>query len=194
MSDEVYRTFIGVEIGATARTYLAELQEKLKQFPGRLKWTDMTGTHITLTFLGDTAVEKIDLLAPKIQQVCDKFIPFSLYLNETGVFPHANNPRVFWVGLDDESMGLSGLKQGIDEIAVKAGFEVDRRHFVPHITLGRVKFLKPASELLHNLLSTELPSIEWQVQSVNWYRSNLKPSGAEYTILKKFELNNGGSA
>lgn len=194
MTDHLMRTFIGVEIGPAASAYLTELQERLKQLPGRIKWTDLKASHLTLTFLGDTRPDVLEALSPKIQRICEDFIPFQLALNETGVFPHANHPRVLWVGVADESLSLAPLKTQIDEIVRAAGFEVDRRHFVPHITLGRVKFLKPASELLHSLLSTELPPLDWQVQSVNWYRSVLKPSGAEYSTLKVYNLNKGGSA
>lgn len=193
MSSEIFRTFFGVEIGSPAGMFLSELQNEMRKYPGRIKWTNMTGIHITLTFLGDTSADQVETLSPAIQKLCDDTAPFLLALNETGVFPHANSPQVLWVGLDDETQTLSSLKTKIDEIAYQAGFAVDRRSFVPHITLGRVKFLKPASELLHQLLSAELPSLKWHVQSVNWYRSILKPSGAEYSILKKFELNNGGS-
>jgi len=193
MNLETYRTFFGVEIGAPAGMFLSELQNDLKKYPGRIKWTDMSAIHITLSFLGDTASGQIETLSPLFQKLCDETSPFLVALNETGVFPHANSPQILWVGLDDETQTLSALKTKIDDVAYEAGFAVDRRSFVPHITLGRVKFLKPASELLHQLLSAELPSLEWHVRSINWYRSILKPSGAEYSILKKFELFNGGS-
>lgn len=193
MSAEIFRTFFGVEIGAPAGMFLSELQHEMSQYPGRIKWTNMAGIHITLSFLGDTSADQVRSLSPAIQRLCADTASFLLALNETGVFPHANSPQVLWVGLDDETQTLTSLKTKIDEIAFQAGFAVDRRSFVPHITLGRVKFLKPASALLHQLLSAELPSLEWHVQAVNWYRSILKPSGAEYSIVEKFELNNGGS-
>ncbi|MCF7796971.1 MAG: RNA 2',3'-cyclic phosphodiesterase [Lentisphaeria bacterium] len=194
MSDNAIRTFVGVALSAAVSEYLTELQTRLKTLPGRVKWTNLTASHLTLTFLGDTQPDFIEEMSPKIQRICEDFIPFQLALRETGVFPHANHPRVLWVGVEDESVSLSALKKQIDEIMIAAGFDIDRRHFVPHITLGRVKFLKPASELLHSLLSTALPPLIWRVESVNWYRSELKPTGAEYSTLKVFNLNKGGLA
>ncbi len=191
---EIYRTFLGIDIGTEAKSYLGELQSRLKSFPGRVTWPDPGGIHLTLSFLGQTSPAQLETLAPAIKKLCTRIDPFTLTFRETGVFPHANRPRILWVGLEDESRTLLNLKRGIDQILSQAGFDIDRRHFTPHITVGRVKFLKPASELIHSLLAIEPLSVEWEVRAVNWYSSILTPSGAEYSVLKRFELKTGGSA
>ena len=69
------------------------------------------------------------------------------------------------------------------------GFERGRQNFVPHITIGRIKYLdnkKRFQEVINRF-----KSIEIQEQKVNQFyliESILTPKGPEYKILKSFPL------
>ena len=68
------------------------------------------------------------------------------------------------------------------------GFDSQNR-FSPHITLGRIKFIKN-KQLLNNLIDTYSDVLLQQitVSNIILYESILKPSGAEYRIIEKFDL------
>ena len=71
----------------------------------------------------------------------------------------------------------------------KIGFEPDRQNLVPHLTLGRIKFLK--DKLAFRKVVDDFRNIssgEIRVDSFILFESLLKREGPEYIPLKKFML------
>lgn len=62
------------------------------------------------------------------------------------------------------------------------------KKFNPHLTLGRNKF----GDKIVGLDKINVEKIFWQVESVELIKSDLFPSGPQYTILQSFSLKNHG--
>jgi 2'-5' RNA ligase len=71
----------------------------------------------------------------------------------------------------------------------KLGFEQEKRPFHPHLTLGRVKSPTGLDPLVQEMSQQQDRRFgEMSVQKFSFFQSILKPSGAEYAVLKEFRL------
>jgi 2'-5' RNA ligase len=71
----------------------------------------------------------------------------------------------------------------------KASISREKRRFFPHLTLGRVKSshnITPVLEELSGNKDTEFGCME--VEEITFFKSTLKPTGAEYSALEKIQL------
>lgn len=81
------------------------------------------------------------------------------------------------------------LQKKVVEAVKGAQIDCHENTYRPHLTLGRFKSLKhlgPLFQTLEKEQETDVGSLE--VRSIQIIKSELKPSGAEYTVLHRFEL------
>ncbi len=157
-----------------------------------VRWVAPDNIHLTLTFLGDTAPQKVDFIAAAMVTAAEDYRPIQLEAAGGGVFPRLNNPRVLWVGLKGEVTVLATLKDTLDRALSECdvGVETDeRRVFRPHLTLGRFRH-KIAPQKVAEALGVmgQKPPIAFEVDRLHLFRSRLKPQGAVYTRLKTVSL------
>ena len=99
-----------------------------------------------------------------------------------------NTPRVVWVGIEELNGALTPLYESIESAMAALGFERESRPFHPHITLGRVKSTRGHHSLLTTLETITFDSKPVTVREVAVVKSELKPTGSVYTILKSIAL------
>jgi len=138
---EKIRTFIALTLPDGAREALGAVSQELApQVPEKsVKWVTPERIHLTLRFLGDTAVDKLDDVAKGLDTVAAASAPFTLHLDQLGCFPNERRPRVIWVGVRGATEEAAALKGAIDRMLAPLGWEPEKRSFHPHLTLGRVK-------------------------------------------------------
>jgi 2'-5' RNA ligase len=153
-----------------------------------IKWTNPDKIHITLAFLGDTEEEKIRIISTMLKEKCEGFGKFELIIRGSGVFKNLNDPHAIWTGIDpsDKLVKLNDLiMNGLRSADVK----MEGRPFKPHLTLGRIKYLKDKTVL--KTLMDEFQNLEIQKVPVNeviLYESTLLQSGPVYKPLGKYKL------
>jgi len=183
------RAFIACDIPDLFLEKISSVQDRLKGLDMDVTWTKVGGIHITLKFLGDIEEGYIDKVAAVIEEISKGQAPFEISIKGSGAFPNLKNPRVVWIGVEDEVNVLSKLQQGLDDRLKGLGFEPEDREFRPHLTLGRVKGPRGKERL--SAAVSELKGIEigsFTVDRVILYKSELKPTGAVYTKLKEVIL------
>ena len=175
------RAFIAIELPAAARLALAQASQQLaRQLPaGSVRWVKPERMHLTLRFLGDTAVTQLPALAAQLDELAARHAPFNLRLDKLGCFPHCKRPRVIWAGLTGNVAALSTLKQDLDARLVSLGWEEEERPFQAHLTLGRVKNSRAVSQVKWGI---EMEKAEMGVTAVHLIESQLQRSGPIYTI------------
>jgi len=191
MMDPV-RTFLALPVPAHVREILANLSQPIRDPADRISWVKAENIHITLNFLGDTDPELIESQAEIFEALAAQTPVFRLGTTETGIFPHANNPRVLWVGSAPFDTSLAHFKKNLDREVRELGYGLDNRPFQPHITVARVKTLSRKSSFIHHFLAADVRELIFDVDGMNWVQSTLTPAGAEYEILKTFKFNRGG--
>ncbi len=145
--------------------------------------------HLTLKFLGEINEEKVPQIENILKRISEKYKPFPLRIKGTGTFPpKSRTPRVLWVAIE-EVEDLKRLQSDLEEEMESLGFPKERRTFHPHLTLGRVKTFSDIKETLHFFDKHRNKNFgEMEAQKITFFRSVLKPTGAEYSVLSEFEL------
>jgi 2'-5' RNA ligase len=177
------RAFIAIDLPEVVRQELASISYDLNlKVPNKsIRWVRPENIHLTLKFLGDTKVEILNQISGGLDRVGGDNPQIDLNLNKLGCFPNPRRPRIVWVDVNGDLDSLLLLQKMIDQMLNPIGWELDKRKFHPHLTLGRVK----------NSLQVEGSGLPWgsqvkpvtfTVDSLKLYESVLKSSGAVYSI------------
>ena len=189
------RLFVALDIEPTIRQRITHFRERLRPLAPDVRWVDPETFHVTLQFLGET--KKADEIRNALQLV--KSAPVALTFRGAGFFPHANAPRVFWVGIESDEK-LQVLVDALGEKLKPLGFEPDAGPLTPHLTLARsgsgrpkpVRGGRPASSLLRvrDELAKSPPSDFGTMTAHEFclYESHLSSAGARYEKRAHFLL------
>ena len=183
------RTFVAIDLDPDLKTRLAAFIDELRPLAKNVRWVNAPGMHLTLKFLGEIGDGDVAGISAALEGAVRGRQTFPLALRGTGAFPPGRrHPRVLWVGID-QVPGLVSLQAEIETAMEKRGFEREARPFHPHLTLGRIKVPAPLDRLVAELeRNREREFGEMTVGRFVFYRSILKPSGAEYSVLKEIKL------
>lgn len=183
------RLFIAVELPRQVEGEIARFQGELSSLaPRGVSWVKTENIHCTVKFLGEV---EDSLLTALQKTLAGLHVPpaFGLRAAGTGVFPRWADPRVIWVGLDPLPRALVSLHDNLEAALEPLGFPPEERRFSPHLTLGRVRDTHSVSRVLDRLRERkDIVLGEWTATEFVLFRSILKPSGAEYTILQRVPL------
>lgn len=186
------RTFIAINLNQELKETLSQLIEELKRLdPARksVRWVNQQAMHLTLKFLGEIDESKAEEIKKVLEQISNKSRTFTMRISGTGYFPpDKRKPRVLWLGIEEEE-SLKDLQSRLEEEMENLGFPKENREFHPHLTLGRVKIPSNLREIMLHLEQFESRKFgEMEVRKITFFKSVLKPAGAEYSVLSEFEL------
>jgi 2'-5' RNA ligase len=152
----------------------------------KIKWVEEQNIHVTLKFFGETEEWRIPEIIRVLDRTAKELDVFRISLRGLGIFGSSYEPRVVWTGIEP-FRELQNLMQRMQEQLREIGYEPDRQNLVPHLTLGRIKYLKDKSLFRHTLDGfREISSETMTVDSYILYESILHKSGPEYIALKTF--------
>ena len=178
------RCFICVDLPREIIQEVERVQEELKKknlFHG--KFVEGENLHLTLKFLGEIDEEKIEEVKRKLSEI--KFEKFMAYLGEFGVFS-SDYIRIVWTHILGKK--VEDLQRIVDE-KISGLFEKEKR-FMSHLTVARVKNVKDKKLLLQALKEIKVRNVGFEVNEFYLMKSELKPEGPEYSVLKEFRLGN----
>lgn len=186
------RAFIAIELPSKIIDGLKDIQDELKNGNNKIAWVKPENIHLTIKFLGDIDVDKIDSIAVLLETAAAKNRSFDVSVKGAGAFPTLDNPRVVWVGVEDDK-NLSRIYEELENGLLAIGFEKENRPFKPHLTVGRVKFLKDKKGFKERIEKYKDINLgHFAANSLCLFKSNLTPNGAVYTKLKEVKFNKGG--
>jgi 2'-5' RNA ligase len=191
---DAIRAFIAIELPATILLELDQIEARLKpQMPhDAVRWVKADSIHLTLKFLGQVPSDQLGLIMSSLRSAAAAHAPFTLEVAGAGCFPSIHRPRVVWVGIQEHDHRLHALQRAVENAIAPLGYPTEIRDFTPHLTLGRVARdvrqvdQKGIGEAVQAAGVGSLGS--WEVGQVALIKSDLKPSGAEYTVLTQAAL------
>jgi 2'-5' RNA ligase len=183
------RTFIAIEIPQGTKQQMTEVQRRLKNAGIEAGWPRPEGMHLTLKFLGEVLDSQIADIKSALAAAVHGIGRFWLDIGGAGAFPNPKTARVVWTGVSGNLEKLKILQAAVEDAMAGLGLERENKAFTPHITLGRIKYIRSKESWLRALdevKDIKLPGFE--VTAVSLMKSELKRTGAEYTEIARAEL------
>jgi 2'-5' RNA ligase len=129
------RLFTGIELPEDAVWRLSMLRAGLSG----AHWIDPDNYHITMRFAGDISDAEANHFASALMDV--RFDSFDIELSGLGSFG-GNKPRAIWAGVKP-CPALELLQKAHERAARIAGLPPEKRNFMPHVTLARLRNVSP---------------------------------------------------
>ncbi|MGE5386904.1 MAG: RNA 2',3'-cyclic phosphodiesterase [Betaproteobacteria bacterium] len=134
--------------------------------------------HLTLAFLGDLPATRLqDALAAGTEVHA---AAFQFVLDRIGYWRHN---RLLWAGCGIADPALSALAATLHKRLQEHGFVLEKRGFVPHLTLARNLIRKPVGE-------EAMPVAGWHARAFVLVRSAPLAAGAAYQVVGEWPLEN----
>ncbi|MCK5033495.1 MAG: RNA 2',3'-cyclic phosphodiesterase [Calditrichia bacterium] len=188
---ELSRCFVAIEISDELKTIIDNYIISLKQIAPEIKWIKAKNLHLTIKFLGEIPPDLLLKVQEELSGISNVVNPFKMSISDVGFFPNQFKPRVVWLGLqNDKNNSIFKLHEWIEEKLEPLGFEREKRRFSPHLTLGRIKFTGKYQDLTEYINQHKFQSYNFKILEVVLMRSLLKQSGAVYSQLKTYSLEN----
>ena len=168
---------------------LKEVFENLKKYESLIKIVTPDNYHITLKFFGSVDPALADSISKAFASI-DKLKKVQYAIEGLGAFPSAAEPSVVWAGLKCDEEPLGKIFKAVEQFASSFGFPPEKRKFVPHLTLGRIKREKKASHEFKSYLIKEKNSLFTSsvFRELVLFESVLKNTGAEYKKIEVIKL------
>ena len=193
---DAIRAFIAIELPATILHQLGEIEARLKPQmpPDCIRWVRPDSIHLTLKFLGQVPSDQIALITSSLKNAMTSQHVFGLEVTGAGCFPDLHHPRVIWVGVKEDGGGhqLQHVQRAVESAISPLGYPTEARDFSPHLTLGRLARdvrtldLKKVGDVIG---ASQVGSLgRWDVTNVALIKSDLRPTGAVYTVLARAPL------
>lgn len=148
--------------------------------------------HVTLVFLGYQAERRTERIASALTEALSGRSAPRMQLSPEPVGKPPRRPRIVVARLQAE--GLDEIAEEVSRSLRRARlYRPEKRPFWGHLTLARIRAEERGSRRPARL-EGELPALPRRAQEpfdavrVALYRSNLRPQGAEYVSLARFEL------
>ncbi len=141
------------------------------------QWSDhpvvADNLHMTLHFLGACTGEQQQCYSKVVSGII--FEPFEIKLNYLGGWARS---RTQWLGTSEAPPALGTLVETLGTALTGCGYQPDKRHFVPHVTLSR-KEKNPR-------FKANLPALHWPVRDFVLAESVSSDDGVRYQVCERW--------
>ena len=195
---ETYRLFIAAELPPNIKAELVDIQARLRRANRPVSWAAPGTMHLTLRFLGEISVALIPNLDRAIRAGLAPYSAMTLRLSGAGAFPNDRRPSVVWAGVGGAVAALQRAQAGIEAALGGLGIVPEPKPFRPHLTLGRLRReADPQQQQRLGDVIRSLPPpapLEWTVERVVLFRSELRREGSIYTEVAAITLSQNSGA
>lgn len=151
------RMFIAISIDKRTKDALRTIQNRLRSYAVKGNFSLIDNFHVTLAFLGQIEAKRAGQALWAIRET--EVAPMMLTFDRAGRFRRENGD-VWWIGIR-KNAGLSALQKNLAENLAQAGFQLEKRPFKPHLTLGRQIVAKISPE------DMDVQPINMEVQGIH---------------------------
>lgn len=177
------RVFIAVDLESReSLANLAALQRELVESGADVKLVEPQNLHFTIKFLGEVDAALVAKVTEALSQIESPAI--KVVYQGVGAFPSISHPNVLWVGSDKEGGLLLAKLASMLESRIAHLRVGDRKPFVPHLTIARVRSGRN-KEALIKIINSNTNTVfgEDTLTKIKLKKSDLTPKGPIYTDL-----------
>jgi RNA 2',3'-cyclic 3'-phosphodiesterase len=154
------------------------------------RWIDPENYHLTLRFIGDVDGATARDFTNALGEIA--MPPFELQLNGLDSFG-GNKPRALFAGVKP-CPGLDSLRRANDRAAREAGLPPEGRNFKPHVTLARLRGVRPDAVAAYLERQADVAVERFTVSRFVLYSSRNSVGGGPYVIEAAYELDDAYDA
>jgi RNA 2',3'-cyclic 3'-phosphodiesterase len=147
--------------------------------------------HMTLHFFEELPTARIPLVLQAMTEAVAGIAPFDVEVRGVGAFPTPERPRVVWAGIGEGAVPLQAVADRLRGALSVREFPVERRPFVPHLTLARVRSARGAIWSRQFLADPNNAARLWtraRVTELLLKESELLPTGARHLVRERVPL------
>tara|TARA_Y100000746_G_scaffold84950_1_gene72036 strand:- start:2253 stop:2834 length:582 start_codon:yes stop_codon:yes gene_type:complete len=183
MSERLIRTFVSVSVPKEIVNIQSMLKSTVEPKGVKVRWVMNGKMHLTLKFLGNTTQGSIDNLNEALFNVVKSAKVINLSISGTGAFPVKGRPNVLWLGIKGDIDELKQLTVNINNSLEPLGFITEKRDFLPHVTIARIKSNQKKIPNISNYLNTTFTELPMKIVKISLVQSESFSKGTFYTIL-----------
>ena len=177
------RLFIGMRLQPEIREHLADLWMSLSERPHGIRLEPIENLHMTLAFLGDVEKQNLEVLSSLIARATERPPRGSFSLEGFETFPRKKPSLVIANVNRDDSVPWKPFIEKMRDMVSVAAPNVDRKPWIPHITVARANKGAPLVQWEHLF-----KHIEWRPTEISLIMSEPGQKGSKYTDLNIFPL------
>jgi 2'-5' RNA ligase len=167
------RLFIAVNFNTETQSKLLALQNELRTDSKKGRFSSPENLHLTLVFLGECDEKEAAYAKSAMDEV--EFEPFAINIARTGCFKRSGGD-VWWAGIKNNKE-LTELHKKLTKKLTEFGFQIEKRKFSPHITLGR--------EIVTNASPRSFEEFGQTVDKIKLMKSERIAGKLTYTAIHK---------
>ena len=183
-----WRCFVAVPLSEDVRRSVAPVVNGWREDLDA-RWTDPDGWHVSLHFVGALARGATERLATQLGEEVARAVggeQFEVHVGGLGALPSARRARVLYLGVRDPDRRLDALATAARAAAATVtATAAERRAFLPHVTLARLRRPGPLDTWLAARPSA---SRAMPVTEVCLMRSHLGRGPARYEAIARYPL------
>lgn len=183
MSERLIRTFVSVSVPKEIVNIQSMLKSTIEPKGVKVRWVMNGKMHLTLKFLGNTTQGSIDNLNEALFNAVKSAKVINLSISGTGAFPVKGRPNVLWLGIKGDIDELKQLTVNINNSLEPLGFITEKRDFLPHVTIARIKSNQKKIPNISNYLNTTFTELPMKIVKISLVQSESFSKGTFYTIL-----------
>lgn len=196
-TDAPLRLFFAIELPDAARARIVEFQRRelgaiAEARAGALRLTAPENLHLTLRYIGSASQSERVWLSEVGASLARSVAPFELSVVGAGLFPNRGKPRVFWLGVQDDSGRVDELLGGLSAALSQSRFGAGSALSAAHITIARVKDFRIRGAMARLArASAQRRFCRFDVERITLYKSELTPNRAVYDSVGRHDLSGG---
>lgn len=169
------RLFIAINFSPNILDDVESVIQKLKKQALQGNFTRRENLHLTLAFLGETSK------LAEVKKAMDSFAAnsFKLSIEGFGKFPRSGGD-IYWLGVE-KNKELEAVHDQLTTLLLEAGFNLEKRPFKPHITLGREIIMMKDFE--QDSFAKSLTPMSMEVEKISLMKSERVNGKLVYTEI-----------
>lgn len=184
MAADRARLFVALPVPDHVRILVQAAIAPARDAAPELTWTRPEGWHVTLAFLGDVPVGRIDEAARTVgDALAGAGGPIGCRLGGVGRF----GGRALWLGVEDDPAGaIAALGEWVQSALAAASLPVQRQDVRPHLTLARAN--RRDADLSRAEGDVASIGVSWEAASAELVRSHVGGGPARYEPIAAWPL------
>lgn len=168
-----WRLFVAVPLPTSLKEEMNAWVRSQREELHFRKWVHPQDYHITVQFLGDTPVNRIDELKESLTRAVEGVKPFELEAAGLGTFGRPASPSILWAGVRGDLSSLARLHDQVVKSNQALGYIPEERSFHPHITIAR-KY-RENMRMNRERIQSDTPVFgRWMADSLVVYRTHMQ--------------------